>query len=282
MLIEKSLEPREQSINEIHHLVERIKNQLAFGNLRLSERYIDSQLKILVLLLFVSGSREVGDFVAYHESHKSMLVKVKRDAASHIDKPLVHCSGDSEQQSMLVHNVELMDEPKRLVESNVWLYRLDDLSRIGRDLLYFSLAYGRFVLLGRLRNRKICVSVGSPAANFDKLPDDMVKCAPKIVDSISDDEREMLGNGFDGSDVKSCVMNGRYMVRLGPESIRITSNELLNSNIQATDVLFGPFNFQSDSVTALLRAHYDFTQSLILQVRPRARFDLLSHREEFA
>jgi hypothetical protein len=156
---------------------------------------------------------------------------------------------------MLVHNIQLMEQPERLIESSVWLYRLDDVSRTLRDMLYFSLANRRCILLGSISNREVGVSPGLLPSRFNELPCEMIKSASEIMDSVSDEQRDSIGNGFDLGDIERSVLNLRYAVRLGSKSIGLFLKESLDGEIKITDVLFGPFNFQSDSVDAKLCVH---------------------------
>jgi hypothetical protein len=133
MLTEKAVESTDQSLHEVRHLIERIKNQLSFGNLRLAERYINAELKILARLSFIGGSGEIYDLVACYERYEPLRVKPQCLSDGEINSPLVHGRDGSEQESMLVHNIELMEEPERLIESRVWLYRVGDNKRFGRD-----------------------------------------------------------------------------------------------------------------------------------------------------
>jgi hypothetical protein len=251
---EESLKLTGKSINEVSHLIERIKNQLAFGYLRLAERYFNSELKI-VLRLVVGTGGNVDDFIACYERDKAIFVEPNVDALSDIHSPLVHGSCDGEQKAMLVNNVELMEQPERLIVSLVRLYRTDDVNRVWRDLLYFSIANGRLVLFGTLSNRKVDVAVWNTATSPDKLPHEVVQGTSQVVDSIAEDQGNFVRDGIDVRDVKRRVLNRGYRVPLGPKFVRLIQDECLDSSIKIADVLFGPFNFQSDSVDADLRTH---------------------------
>jgi hypothetical protein len=60
---------------------------------------------------------------------------------------------------MLVHDIEIMNQPERLLHSDVWLYQLDHVSSLWSDLLYFSLSNGRCVLLRGLADRKVSIPI---------------------------------------------------------------------------------------------------------------------------
>ena len=251
---EESLKLAGKSINEVSHLIERIKNQLAFGNLRLAERYVNSELKLLVRLVVGTGGN-VDDFIACYERDKPILVEPNITTLSEVHPPLVHGSCNSEQKAMLVNNVELMEQPERLIQSLVRLYRTDDVKCIGRDLLYFSIADGRLVLLGSLSNRKVDVAVWNAATSLDKLPHEIVQRASQVVNSIANNQGNVVRDRIDVSDVKRRVANFGYRMRLGSKSIGLFGKEGFYAGIQVSDMFFGPFNFQSDSVDAALRTH---------------------------
>jgi len=255
VLNQKSVEFRNEPLNEVHHLLERINNQLAFGNLRLTERYIDSELKIMVRLSVVGAGRDIYDLIAYYQWQEPVFVEPKSLAQSEINSPFIHRCDNGKQEPMLVTNIELMEQPERHIHSVVWLYRFEDVSRIFRDLLYFSIAHHRCVLMGSLANRKVGVLVRLPATQLDKLPSEMVKGTPQIVDCVSEYERNVVRDGLDLGYIKRRVLKRGYRVRLGTDSVRFIREESLDCRIEITDVLFGPFNFQSDSVSATLHAH---------------------------
>lgn len=61
---EKWLKTADNAIDKLFHFLERFKNRLTFDNLRLSERYIKSELKILVGLLVVGRCGDSHNFIA--------------------------------------------------------------------------------------------------------------------------------------------------------------------------------------------------------------------------
>jgi hypothetical protein len=257
---QKFVELPDNTFNVINHLLERIKNKLAFGNLRLPERYIEADLELFVRLSLIGGSGKVSEFAAHYRRHEPIFVEPDIYTHGHINSPFVPSRCDCNQQAMFVHNVEMMDKPECLIESDIWLYRLDDVSRICRDLLYFSVAHGRLVLLGSFGDWEVNTFVGSPARGLHKLPHKVIKHAPDVVNRIANNQRDSVGDRLNIGDIKRCVMDGSYRVRLGSKSVRLVRHVLIDSHVQVSDVLFGSFNFKSDPVSSILRSHAFVTQ----------------------
>ena len=239
---EESHKGADDAANEVSHMVERFKNRLTSDNLRLSERYIKSELKALVRLSMVGGSGHVYDFIAAFERHRSFR-ECDLPSGSENNAPAVERHGSREHEPMLVNTVELMDMPEGIVSSDVRLYRTQDFFSAHRHLVYFSLANGRCILLGTFADGEVSVFVRSSTASFDQLPNKMVEGTPEIVNGISDHQVDFVGDGLNTADIKSYMLNLSF--RLDSKRIRLRVAEHANPAIQITDVLFGPFNFES-------------------------------------
>lgn len=152
---------------------------------------------------------------------------------------------------MFVDTVQFVDIPKRVVPTHVRLYREQDFFRADPHLLYFSCAHGRTILLGTLgaiANGEICSVVGGSSTGLNQLPSEVIEGTSEVVNHISDDYRKLIGNGLDALDVKRRVMNLGYRVRLGSNFIRLIVGEKSDPLIKFEDMLFGPFNFEPNSV----------------------------------
>lgn len=239
---EEWLKLGDEMANQIGHLMERFKNRLTRDNLRLSERYIKSELQILALLRvgqshhFIASMKGLPD--NSHREHERI--------PNNVHAPRVRLHRNCQYESVLIDAVEFVDMPERTIASDVRLYTADEFLRFGMDLLYFSLANGRCILLGTLlqiilTDREVRILPGGSAISLDKLPSQMIKGASQVVDSISDDCANLVGNRLDAVDIEGYVRNLRYV--LGPQSIGFRIAEGSDSNIQIADVLFGPFNF---------------------------------------
>jgi hypothetical protein len=243
---QERFEIADNAIDQIKKLFCRLKNQITFRDLRLGERYIKAELKILVRMSFVGRSGDICDFIANYESHESMVAQPHSLASSKIDSPLVHDCCDGQQQAVFVDYVESMEQPKILIKSLVRLYRTQDFFRANRHSLYFSSAKRRCVLLGTFADREKSVSVRLTPASFDELPSKMVQSTSEIVNGITENESNIGRNGLDLSDEKRRMVNCGYRVWLGSDSIGIRVEKGLNADIKVTDMLFGPFNLEPD------------------------------------
>src|SRR5258708_11548644 len=182
---EASHKGADDAANEVSHMVERFKNRLTSDNLRLSERYIKSELKALVRLSMVGGSGHVYDFVATFERHRS-FGECDLPSRSENNAPAIERHGSREHEPMLVITVELVDGPQGIVPSDVRLYRTQDFFSAHRHLVYFSLANGRCILLWTFADREVSVFVGSTTPCPHQLPNKMVEGTPELVNGTSD------------------------------------------------------------------------------------------------
>src|SRR5437667_1425655 len=244
----ESLKLSDDAANKIRHTIECFKNRLTSDNLRLSERYVKSELKILMRFSAVCGCGNINDLIASFQRHRS-FGECDFPSGTKNDSPIVESGHDSGNQAMLVPTVKLMDVPQSVVPTHVRLYRTEQFFRTGAHLVYFSLTNGRCVLLATLRtiaDREISVFVRAASTSLDKLPREMIQRTSQVVDGISDYQCEVCRDRLNSSDLQSYVTNCRLF--LDAKCIRLRVAEGTDGGIQITDVLFGPFNFQADSV----------------------------------
>jgi len=226
--------------NELRHTIEHFKDRLTSDNLRLSERYIQSQLKILVRMSLVGASGKSQYLIAAYQGfprHNGELDVT----ASQTNVPIFHHANDCENEAMLIDAVQVVDIPKRLIPSRVRLYSFEDFVCSNAHLAYFSLADGRCVLLGTLANREVSVFAGFSTTRLDKLPSQMVERASEVVNCIANSESDAVWNRTDIINLQTYVRNLRIV--LGSKSISLLGiAERTDGGVQILDVLFGPFN----------------------------------------
>ena len=240
-LDEKSLKCADDAVHKIQHLLERCKNRLTLKNLRLSERYVNAELKILVSGALISCGGDVCDFIACYQRAGSL--GERKISAIANSNPTVYECGDGEHEPVLVHDIEIVNVQECVVKSDERLYSTKSFLRSQGHALYFSLSRGRCILLGNSADWEVGAAIWSPAASLNELPRKMIQRTSKIVDCVSGNEREIVWDGIDSNDKESCVLDFGYSVRLSADSIGFRFPEILNPTVQVFDVLFGPFDF---------------------------------------
>lgn len=263
--VSKSQFSAEQSLIIPHHedvadqsrrLMERFNNRLTLDNLRLSERYFNGELHIVMYLRYgedveycasfqretrSTGLQEHEGIVGFgdilHDSQE--LMPDSGDLSGRHAMEPVLCS-DSEQQVVLIDNVQLMDVPECLsCASRVRLDFRKRFHRIRRKTLFYSPNTG-FEFLGALSNREIDMikrtrGVGS---DTDQTIGKMIQCAPEVVNSIAYDERYIGIHGLDTSQAIHAVRSIRCVLR--QDGIRILP-ESFPELLKVEDVVVGPF-----------------------------------------
>ena len=149
ILVQERPKDTDDAIHEVRHLIERFKNRLTSNNLRLSERYIKSELEVLVRLSVIGSCGHSHDFVSLFQRFPC-LVESNFPSRLNYDLPTFKDGGDCEDESVLVVSIKCMDIPESVVPGYVRLYRGQDCFRFGGHLLYFSLANGRCVFMRTL------------------------------------------------------------------------------------------------------------------------------------
>ena len=230
--------------DEVSHMIQRSKDRLTLKNLRLTERYIKGELEILVLLSFIGAGGEIHDFIASHKAETSGVKPEQRPIlGKHINPPIIRSELSSDYESVLIDDIQTVKMPKGQVSSMTRLYVADEFFSVYAHTLYFSLREGRCVLLGGVTNRKISVSGRFVPIRPHQLKRQMVESTPNVMDCITSNERNFQGNGIDTFHEESCVSNLGYRVRLYPDGVWLCFNEITNSQIEISDVFFGPFDF---------------------------------------
>ena len=74
----------------------------------------------------------------------------------------------------------------------------------------------------------------------------MVEDTAEIVHRVPDDRTNFFRYGSNRPDIKTYVRD--LWLFIGDKDIRLGITEGANKNIQVSDVLFGPFNFEPDAI----------------------------------
>ena len=241
----------DNAVHKIRHTIQRFKNRLTSDNLRLAERYINSELEILVRFTAIGRVGQVYDVTAHLKRNSGPLSECNFLASSDHEIPLAVTCSEGYQNSMFVEPIQFVNVPQRVIPTETRLHLTQDFVSTREHLVYFSLTNGRCIFLrtiGIAANREISVFPWCSSSCFNKLPSKVVESTSEVVDSVSDNHREIWWDSLDALDIKRSVLNCGHWVWLGSDCVRLISRECLDSSIQLTDVLYGPFNFFADTV----------------------------------
>ena len=204
-------ESRNDALDKCRELMERFEQRLCLNNLRLIERYIKSELQILIqfrigsideeFIACLQGEENVGGLEKSIKDrklgsveriigisgggpfHHPLHMSAKIDALKH--------GANCDQKAVLLDVVKSIENPEKIISSFVWFERIDRGERVLSRALYLSLFFG-FVFRGVVRNRKInpigiwrCV----PGIGTDKLVGEMIDGTHQILNDVSCNER---------------------------------------------------------------------------------------------
>lgn len=265
---EQRLETENDVLDNIRDLTQRIQNRLALNNPRLAERYLKAELHLLIYFRIgeigeefvaclqrkqiVSDSKEnIGDYnVLVRQRGPSR--KQSLDDGSEIHAPVVGTNRD--QQTVFIDVVKLAETPEDVIPTLIWFERVDSVDGRLFHARYFSCSVG-FVLRGirGIGNREGGLSVGCPTADDNQVVDQMVKCAPQIVEGIPCDRRQPRRGLADADEIIDQLSSLR--VTLGPDYVWVGHRERADFRLKITDVLFGPFDLYADKIVSLVSGH---------------------------
>jgi hypothetical protein len=257
-------------IDEAGKLLEEWENRLTLDNLRLSERYLEGELELLVRLKFIASGNSA-NFCAvlkYGESLarvKARNIKVGEfDEGNIPDSPLgrrppipteyrdASTKCDDKQEAVFIDVVKVMEFPERIIPTLIGLERIEEAFRSRRHSLYFSSILG-FVFVSSLADGKAGLIAGCATAGLDQLPSQMIKSAPQLIQNLSDCHGDYAGDR--GADLHPIASLSGLRIMLDSQSIRIDLAEGLQPAFKVTDVLFGPFDFRPDADQPVCRGH---------------------------
>lgn len=246
--------------DQIHELMERFKNRLTLQNLRFSERYVQSNLQIIVHI----GERDGEEYVALFQGKaldsggdesapkirgRSTRMACKIDplgggALARKQGVALEVRPDGQQQPVLIDVVETVQLVEGItLPSSVWFGSADSVYGILPHSLYFSRESG-FVFSGVLEDWEIHMGerTRSVRPHVHQQVGQVIKSAPKIMNRIADDKGEVEGKILSNGEIVAALSGLRIVL----EPSRICAffmDECGERRIQIKDVLFGPFDF---------------------------------------
>ncbi len=247
----KGFDNAADAIAELH---ERFEQRLTLDNPRLVDRYLKSELTIIVLFNLVGTGDYVTclqrDFVGWFEEKGEwgnlspigeQGIHIPRNFCAHVHASHPRPSG--ENHAVFVDIVKPVERPEiGPLASCVWFERADGIDGVLPHALYFSPKHG-FKLFGRLGNRETrLIPKGAPArTNQVKLLGQMIEGTSKVIEDIASDHHDSRGERVGSLHVMnelSCLR-----IALGADFVWVGAVKGLDCGVQVKDVFVGPFNF---------------------------------------
>jgi hypothetical protein len=156
--------------------------RIRFGDLRLTYRFFNLELNVLLNLRFDSGEEGI---LCFQQISTGKPIGGKQEIIA-----------QGKQGTVLVDVIKLMDSPERAIPSSVWFERINCLERLRKHSLYLSSLFG-FVFLESLSDRKFDSSefLRGKRDNRSTLHSDCDKLLCEVVKSGSEVVNDIPGNG---------------------------------------------------------------------------------------
>ena len=259
MLDEFVSKTENQTVNKVVKFLEDYKNRMTFDNLRIGERYVKGDVRLIVHIRFadkdyVAVFERSSDAARHAETADASLdaSPAEKKVAGDFKRHPADVNEGNQQSVVLVGNVQIVDSPEHVIATFVRVGNVNGIYGTLRHALYSSMTLG-LVIRGKLPDGKPGLLVGRPAVDEDELVSEMVEGASEVVDSVSGDEADINGRGLEVENLIERL--SRLRIVLGFDSIRFAVEEPLPRDFYITDVLFGPFNFYADEGKSLVSGY---------------------------
>jgi len=246
------LKPENQGSNEIHHFMQEWGDRPTLNNLRLAERWNNSELHLLLCFTHGDGKQYIASLQRENildRSDKNDPSLVFGNPAGKIpfreltwrDTVRGHIGGSGNEQSMLIDIVKQVENPEKLsVPASVWLDSIDGIYSVLPHALYFSGRFG-LVFRGCLSNWEVnsgsgWVALAAPYGN--EMVSNMVESTPEVLQCVSGDDRNTLRNLTAAIQPIDALRN--IEIVLETDSIGLRLKKGTPFGFQIEDVLLGP------------------------------------------
>ncbi len=258
---EKRFEVGNNVADKIKRTLERFENRLSLRDLRLSERYLKSELQILVQFKvfkeYVASFQRTNLLLGGNELISCVSeASEQRNASPPIPQSVNrnHRCADSSKCAVLVDVIQFAEPPNRVIPTLVRFDRIDRFYRIFAHQLYFSMLTG-FVFLGGAGNREsnraeLSTAIGTFTGGENELIGQVIESGPERLQNVTTDQRNICANVGDVDDDVLPELR-KLRMTLGANFIWLGFDEAPNSGFQVMDMFFGPFDFMADALNSL-------------------------------
>lgn len=232
---EVPLKLSDQIIHELNRLTKKFDERLTLANLRLSDRFLDNELRILVHFRAKNSSEKWACCLLPILSVESLALE-----------QVVGSNWD--QIAVLVDVICMIKRPKRKVSALVWFERVDSFYRRFPRSLYFS-SLQSLVIRGGVKNGKrntlsALLAYRPALPSLNQLEGEVVKGATEVLQNIASSRKNLKPRDRELREVSLGLQ--RLRVSLGSDDIRVRFAKGLGLSFKVCEVLFGPFDFYPD------------------------------------
>lgn len=250
-----AVEEVDNALCEVDQLMEDYCYRFTVRDPRLIERYLNINGEILIeglvrasgeKLFAVVRARVLGPHLEDHGGQALPLVFPETTKQrGEVDVDGLHSGDDEHDEAVLVAVIQRREDGKAFVSSvgsTIWFEAFDEGQCRRRGSLYVSTELlGEVLLCPMDRKTKMPVLAGVVCSSFaHKVPGEMVQCSTAIVDTVTDRERDILGNVYQMMDRRA--PGPRFFVSLAPEGIRVAVAKCLDELFDFSKVFFGPLD----------------------------------------
>lgn len=228
-----------ESLNDIDNKVLQFFQPLHYGlrfrATELTKRYCGNNLSVaLEFALEINGKTSRYSALIANESVKNLSGKFNSC-----------CHDNDDEFSVLVGNVEVMNDEKQRVDrisAVVWLKPFDEIANGGfSDALYFSFITGKklFLRWPRLKDGELDPPpIRLPITGFGEQPNKVIEARSEVMNNFPGKHSEARRDRA-ASMILDCLRN-RLVVLIADEWISAFLKEPTDFGLKVTDVLVGP------------------------------------------
>ena len=199
-------------LNELRHALKCCTDRISLNDLRLSERYVQQEIHIILQFRYGNSQQYVALFQGENTSARRNInaTQIVRRPARITDViALDHLHAlrwqepvtrklpiDRQEEAMFVDIVQPMELPEDMAcTTSVWFDSVDGIYSILPHSLYFSGTFG-FVFRGRLADGKVSTGERSWLSRADshQMVGEMVKHTTEVLKGIASDQGNNRGN----------------------------------------------------------------------------------------
>jgi hypothetical protein len=231
----------------IHKIHQRLNKWKVLEELNIAKEYLNGRLGILIEFDTIGRAQ-----VSYQPGsiiwpHAKLATAQSGDLSVWMCDFNVLNAGhteDGRKRPMLIENIEFM-KSKDIFAQPTWICResAKEFLRVTSGCFY-SITRG-FIFKGVLTKREGRFAVLCTSVDLDQFPCGMIEGTMQIVNGISEQEREGLGNAFAKFHIESEPSSVR--IRLDAKSMFISTLVCSERALQIADVLIGPFGLEEST-----------------------------------